>query len=136
MVLQLLVHARQRQLDVIGQVKVKLFRHGKAAGQIQRHTGQGGCQVQGGKTGGQRQAFAMAHPQAAQALARDTPAGCVLRSRFLLGRNSADPVRDVPDVLGLNLLRHCYSEFTYLSRFLPSLYYGEGANGDKAPLPW
>ena len=69
-------------------------------------------------------------------LARDTPAGCVLRSRFLLGRNSADPVRDVPDVLGLNLLRHCYSEFTYLSRFLPSLYYGEGANGDKAPLPW
>lgn len=69
-------------------------------------------------------------------LARDTPTGCVLRSRFLLGRNSADPGRDVPDVLGLNLLRHCYSEFTYLSRFLPSLYYGERANGEKAPLPW
>ena len=69
-------------------------------------------------------------------LTRDTPTGCVLRSRFLLGRNSLDPVRDVPDVLGLNLLRHCYSEFTYLSRFLPSLYYGEQANGEKAPLPW
>lgn len=69
-------------------------------------------------------------------LARDTPYGCVLRSRFLLGRHSDDPVRDVPDVLGLNLLRHCYSEFTYLSRFLPSLYYGEQGNGETAPLPW
>lgn len=60
----------------------------------------------------------------------------MLRSRFLLGRNSLNPVRDVPDVLGRNLLRHCYSEFTYLSRFLSSLYYGVHANGEKAPLPW
>jgi hypothetical protein len=42
----------------------------------------------------------------------------------------------VPDALGLNLLRHCYTEFTFLSRFLPSLYYGEHANGEAAPLPW
>lgn len=69
-------------------------------------------------------------------LARDTPFGCVLRSRFYLGKASAHPEHEVPDTLGLNLLRHCYTEFTYLSRFLPSIYYGEHANGEKAPLPW
>lgn len=69
-------------------------------------------------------------------LARDTPFGCVLRSRFYLGLSSPRPQQDVPDVLGLNLLRHCYTEFTYLSRLLPSIYYGEHANGEAAPLPW
>ncbi|OWW22732.1 DAPG hydrolase family protein [Noviherbaspirillum denitrificans] len=69
-------------------------------------------------------------------MARDTPYGCVLRSRFYLGAASRQPEIDVPDQLGLNLLLHCYTEFTYLSRFLPSLYYGEHANGEKAPLPW
>ncbi|MCM2995132.1 hydrolase, partial [Stenotrophomonas maltophilia] len=54
-------------------------------------------------------------------VARDTPFGCVLRSRF---------------VLGLGLLRHCYTEFSFLSRLLPSLYYGERANGEAVPLPW
>ncbi|MDC8757316.1 DAPG hydrolase family protein [Janthinobacterium fluminis] len=67
---------------------------------------------------------------------RDTPFGCVLRSRFLLGQSSDKPERDVPDQLGLALMRHCYTEFTYLSRFLPSLYYGEHANDEPAPLPW
>ena len=69
-------------------------------------------------------------------LARDTPFGCVLRSRFLLGQSCADPATELPDALGLGLLRHCYTEFTYLSRFLPSLYYGEHGNGEAAPLPW
>lgn len=69
-------------------------------------------------------------------LARDTPEGCVLRSRFYLGASSPRPETDVPDQLGLNLLLHCYTEFTYLSRFLPSLYYGEHANGELPPLPW
>ena len=69
-------------------------------------------------------------------LTRDTPFGCVLRSRFYLGLSSERPEQDVPDALGLNLLRHCYTEFTFLSRFLPSLYYGEHANGEAAPLPW
>ena len=32
---------------------------------------------------------------------------------------------------GPALLRHCYTEFTYLSRFLPSIYYGEHGNGEK-----
>ena len=33
-------------------------------------------------------------------------------------------------------MRHCYTEFSFLSRFLPSLYYGEKANGEAVPLPW
>lgn len=67
---------------------------------------------------------------------RDTPFGCTLRSRFVLGRGSADPLHDASDVIGLNLMKHCYTEFTFLSRFLPSLYYGEHANGEVVPLPW
>lgn len=69
-------------------------------------------------------------------VARDTPFGCVLRSRFVLGLddNHSD---DAPSVaMGLALMRHCYTEFTFLSRFLPSLYYGEHANGEAVPLPW
>lgn len=69
-------------------------------------------------------------------ITRDTEFGCVLRSRFLLGASLADPVSELPDNIGLELMRHCYNEFTYLSRFLPSLYYGEHANNEKAPLPW
>lgn len=69
-------------------------------------------------------------------VARDTPFGSVLRSRFLLGMSARDPLTEVPDHLGLSLMRHCYTEFTYLSRFLPSLYYGEHANDEAAPLPW
>lgn len=44
----------------------------------------------------------------------------------------AEPADDV----GLALMRHCYTEFTFLSRFLPSLYYGEKANDEKIALPW
>ncbi|GGY25393.1 DAPG hydrolase family protein [Paludibacterium paludis] len=66
-------------------------------------------------------------------LARDTPYGAVLRSRFYLGQSGGTPV---PDEFGFGLMRHCYNEFTYLSRFLPSVYYGEHANGESAPLPW
>lgn len=69
-------------------------------------------------------------------LTRDTPFGCVLRSRFYIGLSKADALREVPDALGLGLLRHCYNEFTFLSRCLPSLYYGEHANGEQPPLPW
>ena len=43
--------------------------------------------------------------------------------------------RDAADELGLALLRHCYTEFTYLSRFLPSIYYGEHGNGEKPRCP-
>jgi hypothetical protein len=69
-------------------------------------------------------------------VARDTPFGCVLRSRFVLGLDNADG-HDAPDeAMGLALMKHCYTEFTFLSRFLPSLYYGEHANGESVPLPW
>ncbi|EMF59576.1 DAPG hydrolase family protein [Stenotrophomonas maltophilia] len=69
-------------------------------------------------------------------VARDTPFGCVLRSRFVLGLDSTDPHRDAGDAVGLGLLKHCYTEFSFLSRLLPSLYYGERANGEAVPLPW
>ena len=52
-----------------------------------------------------------------------------------LGKSSAQPERDAADELGLALLRHCYTEFTYLSRFLPSIYYGEHGNGEKPRCP-
>ncbi|MCD5364362.1 MULTISPECIES: DAPG hydrolase family protein [Chromobacterium] len=68
-------------------------------------------------------------------LTRDTAHGAVLRSRFLLG--AADGCGEaVPEQLGLELMRHCYNEFSCLARLLPSLYYGEHANGEKGPLAW
>lgn len=68
-------------------------------------------------------------------LARDTPFGCVLRSRFLLGKTCANPLDEVPDEIGFNLMRHCYSEFSYLAQFLPSLYYAENGR-EPAPRLW
>lgn len=63
-------------------------------------------------------------------LARDTDFGCVLRSRFLLGKRSP-----VSESIALNLMRHCYNEFTYLSHFLPSLYHAENPR-TSTPRPW
>ncbi|MGQ8774565.1 DAPG hydrolase family protein [Serratia sp. NA_112.1] len=54
-------------------------------------------------------------------LARDTPYGCVLRSRFLLGKSCVNAHEELPDKVDFNLMRHCYNEFSYLSQFLPSL---------------
>ncbi|HDX8340992.1 TPA: hydrolase [Aeromonas dhakensis] len=68
-------------------------------------------------------------------LVRDTPYGCVLRSRFLLGKACANPLDEVPDEIGFNLMRHCYSEFSYLAQFLPSLYYAENGR-EPAPRLW
>ncbi|WP_240993952.1 DAPG hydrolase family protein [Rahnella sp. Larv3_ips] len=67
-------------------------------------------------------------------IARDTPFGCVLRSRFILGMSNDDSGHPT-DEMGLALIRHCYTEFTFLSRFLPSLYYGEKANDEEIALP-
>lgn len=69
-------------------------------------------------------------------LTRDTDWGCVLRSRFYLGHSLENPAVELSDEIAFGLLQHCYNEFTYLSRFLPSLYYGEHANGEKGALPW
>ena len=64
--------------------------------------------------------------------AYNTPLGCVLRSRFWLGWGIEAPAEVVrqatPDQLGLNLMQHANAEYDILSRFLPSLYYGETAS--------
>ena len=77
-------------------------------------------------------------------IGRDTPWGCALRSNFYLGQDlpalgvpPAEIERIFPDEFGRALLQHCYNEFTYLSRFLPSLFIAE--NRDTHPirqLPW
>nr|WP_315030198.1 hypothetical protein [uncultured Chryseobacterium sp.] len=69
-------------------------------------------------------------------IVRDTPQGCTLRSHFFLGALVADSDHQLPDEIGFGLMEHCYSEFTYLSQVLPSLYYAENKKGDKAPLLW
>jgi len=43
---------------------------------------------------------------------------------------------EVPDQLGLDLMKHAYTEFHYLSRFLPSLYIAERREEEVPPLPW
>ncbi|MBW3812778.1 hydrolase, partial [Aeromonas hydrophila] len=55
--------------------------------------------------------------------------------RFLLGKACANPFDEVPDEVGFNLMRHCYSEFSYLAQFLPSLYYAENGR-EPAPTLW
>ncbi len=74
---------------------------------------------------------------------RDTRWGLALRSHFFIGADlastgasPADVERTVPDVFGLALLQHAYNDFTFLSRFLPSLYVGEHRDKMNVPLPW
>jgi hypothetical protein len=51
-----------------------------------------------------------------------------LRSHFFIGQ--------VPDAFGEALLQHGYDEFTFLSRFLPSLFIAESRSRLNIPLPW
>jgi DAPG hydrolase PhiG domain len=74
---------------------------------------------------------------------RDTRWGLALRSHFYLGADApatgaspAEVESAVPDVFGIALLQHAYNEFTFLSRFLPSLYLGENRDKLAVPLPW
>ncbi|WP_185147055.1 MULTISPECIES: DAPG hydrolase family protein [unclassified Chryseobacterium] len=67
---------------------------------------------------------------------RDTVQGCTLRSHFYLGALMADSENQLSNEVGFGLMEHCYSEFTYLAQILPSLYYAENKNGDKAPFLW
>ncbi len=74
---------------------------------------------------------------------RDTPWGFALRSHFYLGADlpaagasPADVEREVPTAFGIALLQHAYNEFTFLSRFLPSLYIGEHRDKIPVSLPW
>ena len=55
----------------------------------------------------------------------------------LLGKDPDDITEILSDQFGEALLQHCYNEFTYLSRFLPSLYIAGHRNqrAIKRP-PW
>lgn len=76
-------------------------------------------------------------------LCRDTEWGMVLRTHFFFGHDL--PALGVPatemtkifaDELGPAMLQHAYDEFTYLSRFLPSVYAGENRDQIKLTRPW
>lgn len=67
---------------------------------------------------------------------RDTSYGAVLRSRFILGQTAAETGHTLPDAIGFGLMQHCYAEFTYLSKVLPSLYWADPANRADVPVLW
>lgn len=73
-------------------------------------------------------------------IARDTSEGLVLRSRFWLGAGLDVPpealIATIPDLMGLQLMQHAHTEFKYLARFLPSLYYAENRDTEQVALPW
>ena len=76
-------------------------------------------------------------------IARDTPWGAALRSHFFLGedlpslgKRPEEIAQIVPDAMGPALLAHCYNEFTFLSRFLPSLFGAENRAAHAVAVPW
>ncbi|HEY2682399.1 MAG TPA: hypothetical protein VGI93_02740 [Steroidobacteraceae bacterium] len=76
-------------------------------------------------------------------IGRDTDWGCALRSHFYLGQDLPSlgmPPEQVaklfPDQFGRALLQHCYNEFTFLSRFLPSLFIAENRERLNIEVPW
>jgi len=71
----------------------------------------------------------------------DTEWGAVLRSHFWLGEGIPidDPAKLaelIPDEAGFGVVRHAYNEFSYLSRFLPSLYLAERREIEIPRTPW
>ena len=47
----------------------------------------------------------------------------VLRSRFWLGYDAPPEIAaEIPEAMGLQLMRHANTEFRYLAKYLPSLY--------------
>jgi hypothetical protein len=74
---------------------------------------------------------------------RDTPWGLALRSHFYIGQDlpaaglsAAQVTETATDEFGESLLQHAYNEFTYLSRFLPSLFIAEHRDERAPALPW
>lgn len=74
---------------------------------------------------------------------RDTDWGLVLRSHFYLGwdlpaigKSREQIVQMIPDATAPALLAHCYNEFSFLSRFLPSLFVAENRATHAVALPW
>ena len=67
----------------------------------------------------------------------------VLRSHFYagwellaIGKTAAQITAMIPDEAAPALLRHCYNEFTFLSRFLPSLFIAENRATHPVRVPW
>jgi hypothetical protein len=76
-------------------------------------------------------------------IGRDAPWGLVLRSHFFLGQDlpalgmgRGEIEKIFPDQFGRALLMHCYNEFTFLSKFLPSLYIAENRESLDIRTPW
>jgi hypothetical protein len=76
-------------------------------------------------------------------IARDTEWGMALRSHFYVGSDlpglghSPDEVAQlVTEEFGQGLLQHAYDEFTFLSRFLPSLFLAEHRDTRPPRAPW
>ena len=65
---------------------------------------------------------------------RDSAFGMQLRSHFWLGWGLPDP--DVPDEVGLGLMKHSHAEWLYLARFLPALYVAEIRERVEPPAAW
>lgn len=76
-------------------------------------------------------------------IGRDTEWGLALRSHFYLGqdlpqlgKSPGEIAAFFTDEFGRALLQHCYNEFTFLSRFLPSLYIAENRAQEPVKVPW
>jgi hypothetical protein len=76
-------------------------------------------------------------------IARDTEWGMALRSHFYVGYDlpelglSPDEVaQQVTEDFGQGLLQHAYDEFTFPSRFLPSLFVAEHRDIRPPRAPW
>jgi hypothetical protein len=76
-------------------------------------------------------------------IGRDTGWGLALRSHFYLGQDlpaegmpPEQVAERVPEELGRALLQHAYNEFTFLSRFLPSLFIAEHRDERTPAVPW
>lgn len=70
-------------------------------------------------------------------IARDTPTGMVLRSRFWLGVGlPPEAAAAIPEQMGIDLMQHAHTEFKYLAAFLPSLYIAENRADQTPPSLW
>ena len=76
-------------------------------------------------------------------IGRDTQWGMALRSHFYMGQDLPDAGYSpkqigelFPEAFGHALLMHCYNEFTFLSRLLPSLFTAENRVTQAPVAPW
>jgi DAPG hydrolase PhiG domain len=76
-------------------------------------------------------------------IGRDTAWGCALRSHFFIGQDlpaagkgPEEVAAIATDAFACALLQHCYNEFTFLSRFLPSLFIAENRKTHAVRVPW